>query len=147
MLDKNYVIEHLDEVIERLNTRNGDYSYLRQLPELVNKRNAAIKERDDLKAMRNSASKQIGALMAQKKIEEANELKKKVSESKDKIAADDKLALELDEEIRQMLLKTPNLPDPSLPIGLMILSIKLLNTGEHLETSRLKALNLNLIGT
>ena len=117
MLDKNYVIEHLDEVIERLNTRNGDYSYLRQLPELVNKRNAAIKERDDLKAMRNSASKQIGALMAQKKIEEANELKKKVSESKDKIAADDKLALELDEEIRQMLLKTPNLPDPSLPIG------------------------------
>lgn len=117
MLDKNYVIEHLDEVIERLNTRNGDYSYLRQLPELVNKRNAAIKERDDLKAMRNSASKQIGALMAQKKIEEANELKKKVSESKDKIAADDKLALELDEEIRQMLLKTPNLPDSSLPIG------------------------------
>ena len=117
MLDKNYVIEHLDEVIERLNTRNGDYSYLRQLPELVNKRNAAIKERDDLKAMRNSASKQIGALMAEKKIEEANELKKKVSESKDKIAADDKLALELDEEIRQMLLKTPNLPDPSLPIG------------------------------
>lgn len=117
MLDKNYVIEHLDEVIERLNTRNGDYSYLRQLPELVNKRNAAIKERDDLKAMRNSASKQIGALMAQKKIEEANELKKKVSESKDKIAAGDKLALELDEEIRQMLLKTPNLPDPSLPIG------------------------------
>ena len=125
MLDKNYVIEHLDEVIERLNTRNGDYSYLRQLPELVNKRNAAIKERDDLKAMRNSASKQIGALMAQKKIEEANELKKKVSESKDKIAADDKLALELDEEIRQMLLKTPNLP----------------------ETSRPNALNLNLIGT
>lgn len=44
-------------------------------------------------------------------------MKKKVSESKDKIAADDKLALELDEEIRQMLLKTPNLPDPSLPIG------------------------------
>lgn len=68
MLDKNYVIEHLDEVIKRLNTRNGDYSYLRQLPELVNKRNAAIKERDDLKAMRNSASKQIGALMAQKRL-------------------------------------------------------------------------------
>lgn len=117
MLDKNYVIEHLDEVIERLNTRNGDYSYLRQLPEMVAKRNAAIKESDDLKAMRNVASKQIGQLMGQKKVEEANKLKAKVSEGKDKIAADEKLVEQLDEEIRQMLLKTPNLPDESLPLG------------------------------
>lgn len=117
MLDKNYVIEHLDEVIKRLNTRNGDYSYLRELPALVNKRNAVIKERDDLKAMRNTASKEIGQLMAQKKVKEAESLKKKVSDSKDKIAEDDKLAVKLDEEIRQMLLKTPNLPDASLPLG------------------------------
>lgn len=117
MLDKNYVIEHLDEVIERLNTRNGNYDYLRELPDLVSRRNAAIKESDDLKAMRNVASKQIGQLMAQKNIEEANKLKAQVSESKDKIAADEKLADELDEEIRQMLLKTPNLPDKSLPVG------------------------------
>ena len=38
MLDVKYVIDHLDEVIERLNTRNDDFSYLKTLPELENKR-------------------------------------------------------------------------------------------------------------
>ena len=38
MLDVKYVIDHLDEVIERLNTRTGDYSYLRELPSLDQKR-------------------------------------------------------------------------------------------------------------
>ena len=50
MLDIKYVREHLEEVIERLNTRNGDYSYLREIPVLDEKRRALIKEGDELKA-------------------------------------------------------------------------------------------------
>lgn len=117
MLDKNYVVDHLDEVIERLNRRNGDYGYLKELPKLVDARSAAIKESDDLKAMRNAASRQIGLLMSQKKKAEADALKEKVAEAKERIAEDDRLSEELEKKIHDMLLKTPNLPDPSLPIG------------------------------
>ena len=37
MLDTKYVIDNLEEVIKRLNTRNDDYSYLRELPALDQK--------------------------------------------------------------------------------------------------------------
>ena len=42
MLDVKYVIDNLEEVIERLSTRTGDYSYLRQLPALEEKRKELI---------------------------------------------------------------------------------------------------------
>ena len=53
MLDVKYVIDHLDEVIERLNTRTGDYSYLRALPSLDQKRREIIVRSEALKAERN----------------------------------------------------------------------------------------------
>lgn len=68
MLDIKYVREHLEEVIERLNTRNGDYSYLREIPVLDEKRRALIKEGDELKAKRNSDSKLIGTYKKKEKI-------------------------------------------------------------------------------
>ena len=69
MLDVKYVIDHLDEVIERLTTRTGDYTYLKELPVLEEKRKELILKADKLKAERNSQSKEIGKLKAQKKEE------------------------------------------------------------------------------
>ena len=60
MLDIKYVRENLEEVIKRLNTRNGDYSYLREIPTLDKKRRDLIVEGDTLKAKRNEQSKLIG---------------------------------------------------------------------------------------
>lgn len=38
MLDLKYIVDNIDEVIERLNTRNGDFSYLNELVKLSNER-------------------------------------------------------------------------------------------------------------
>ena len=117
MLDIKYVIDHLDAVIENLNKRNGDYSYLRELPPLYKERIDLIQKGDELKNSRNTLSKKIGMLMAQGKKDEAETIKKQVSDSKDEIAKDDKRIEEIDKIIRETLLKTPNITDPSLPVG------------------------------
>ena len=117
MLDYKYVIDHLDEVIERLNTRTGDYSYLRELPKLDERRREIIVKVESLKAERNSQSKEIGKLKAQHRDEEAKAAMEKVSFDKEEIARLDVERANIDEEIHQIMLKTPNLPDASLPIG------------------------------
>jgi serine--tRNA ligase len=117
MLDVKYVIDHLDEVIERLNTRNGDYSYLKELPILDEKRKKIIFTTETLKAERNAQSKEIGKLKAQHRDEEAKAALEKVSFDKAEIARLDEELSKVNEEIHQMMLKTPNIPDESLPIG------------------------------
>ena len=117
MLDYKYVIDHLDEVIERLNTRTGDYSYLRELPKLDERRREIIVKVESLKAERNAQSKEIGKLKAQHRDEEAKAAMEKVSCDKEEIARLDVERANIDEEIHQIMLKTPNLPDASLPIG------------------------------
>ena len=117
MLDVKYVIDHLDEVIARLTTRTGDYSYLRELPALEEKRKDLIVKADKLKAERNSQSKEIGKLKAQKKEEEAAALLAMLNFDRDEIARLDKERTEVEDKIHEIMLKTPNLPDASLPIG------------------------------
>ncbi len=117
MLDVKYVIDNLDEVIKRLETRTGDYSYLRELPVLDAKRRETIVKTEALKAERNAQSKEIGKLKAQHKDEEANELMKKISFDKEEMARLDTERAKIEDEIHEMMLKTPNLPDASLPIG------------------------------
>ena len=117
MLDYKYVIDHLDEVIERLNTRTGDYSYLRELPKLDERRREIIVKVESLKAERNAQSKEIGKLKAQHRDEDAKAAMEKVSFDKEEIARLDVERANIDEEIHQIMLKTPNLPDASLPIG------------------------------
>ncbi|MCH3966264.1 MAG: serine--tRNA ligase [Bacilli bacterium] len=117
MLDTKYVCEHLEEVIKKLNTRNGDYSYLRELPKLEEKRKNCIVKGESLKAERNTMSKQIGALKAAHKNDEAAALLKTISVDKEEMAKLDKELADTDEAIHEMMLKTPNIPDDSLPIG------------------------------
>jgi seryl-tRNA synthetase len=117
MLDVKYVIDNLEEVITRLNTRTGDYSYLRELPKLDNRRKELILQSDALKAKRNSQSKEIGKLKAQKKDAEAAALMKEIADDKDEVAKMDAEKTKIDDDIHAMMLKTPNVPDKSLPIG------------------------------
>lgn len=115
MLDIKYVRENLDHVIERLETRNGDFSYLREIPKLDQKRRDLIKEGDELKNTRNTESKNIGIYKRDGK--DTSELVAKISSMKARIAEIDVELAKLDEEIKTILLKTPNTPDESLPIG------------------------------
>lgn len=118
MLDVKYVIENLEEVIERLSTRNDDFSYLRELPKLDQRRKELIIKADALKANRNTLSKQIGKLKAEHKDDEAKALMDQITTDKEDIAKFDKEKAEIDEKIHQIMLKTPNIPDKSLPIGI-----------------------------
>lgn len=117
MLDANYVIGHLEEVIAKLQTRTGDYSYLRELPELDQKRRELIMRGDALKAERNAQSKEIGKLKAQHRDQEAQEALARVSFDKEEILKADKEREEIERQIHEIMLKTPNIPDDSLPIG------------------------------
>ena len=72
---------------------------------------------DELRSQRNSASKQIGALMGQGKKDEAEEAKKQVAAMADEMAALDVKEQELTEKVRKIMLVLPNIIDDSVPIG------------------------------
>ena len=74
-------------------------------------------EADNLRAGRNKLSKQIGALMAQGKREEAEAVKKQVSDNAKRLAELEKLEEEYLEKIKLIMMKIPNIIDPSVPIG------------------------------
>ena len=72
---------------------------------------------DTLRADRNKYSKQIGALMAQGKKEEAEQMKAKVNAQSEALAAAEQKESELQERIRQIMMTIPNIIDESVPIG------------------------------
>lgn len=72
---------------------------------------------DDLRMKRNSKSKEIGNLMSQGKKEEAEKIKAEVNEINAKLEANEGKEDELKEEIKQRMMKIPNIMDASVPIG------------------------------
>ncbi len=82
----------------------------------VKVREAQVKV-DTLKAEKNKLSGEIGSLMRDKKIDEANEIKEKIAKMATEIEENEKLKAELDEEIKKRMMVIPNIIDPSVPIG------------------------------
>ena len=81
-------------------------------------RNREIKQEvEALRAEKNKISKQIGALMAQGKKEEAEEVKKEVAASGAKIDELSAREKEVEEKIKKIMMTIPNIIDPSVPIG------------------------------
>ena len=78
---------------------------------------AAASEADALRNQRNVSSKQIGALMAQGKKEEAEEAKKLVASIGPKLEELQVKEAELQTEVRKRMLVIPNIIDDSVPIG------------------------------
>ena len=74
-------------------------------------------EADNLRAGRNKLSKQIGALMGQGKREEAEAVKKQVADNAKRLVELEKLEEEYLEKIKNIMMKIPNIIDPSVPIG------------------------------
>ncbi len=81
-------------------------------------RNREIKQEvEALRAEKNKISKQIGALMAQGKKEEAEEVKKQVAANADRIEALSAEEKEVEEKLKKDMMTIPNIIDPSVPIG------------------------------
>ena len=84
----------------------------------LDKENREIKQEvEALRAERNKISKQIGALMAQGKKEEAEEVKKQVAASGTRIEELSTREKEVEEELLKDMMVIPNIIDPSVPIG------------------------------
>ena len=80
-------------------------------------RSATQQEADALRAEKNKISKQIGALMAQGKKDEAENVKKKVAEDAARLEELSVKEKELDEKVTKIMMVIPNIIDPSVPIG------------------------------
>jgi seryl-tRNA synthetase len=116
MLDIRVVRDNLDNVIGKLNTRGGDYSYLKETVLKDDKRRELIKEVELLKNTRNVKSKEIGELAkAKKPIEKEREEVKEITE---RIKVLDEQIAKLEAEINKDLANTPNIPLGDVPIGL-----------------------------
>ena len=72
---------------------------------------------DGLKADKNKLSSEIGKLMSEKKVDEANKVKEKIAESADEIKKLEEEQVKLTSEIRDKMLVIPQIMDPSVPIG------------------------------
>ncbi len=119
MLDIKFLRENPDVVKQNIKNKFQDAKLplVDEVIELDTERRRVIREADELRGSRNKYSKQIGALMAQGKREEAEEMKRLVTENANKLAADEALEKELDEKIKKIMMIIPNIIDPSVPIG------------------------------
>jgi seryl-tRNA synthetase len=118
MLDIKLLRERPEFVRERLATRNSGEEV--KVTEVLNhdtRRRDAIAEAETLKARRNSASKEIGALMAQKKAIEAEARKAEVRTIGDRIAELDQIAASAEAARDTLLLTIPNLPHATVAPG------------------------------
>ena len=119
MLDIKFVRENPELVKENIKKKFQDSKLLLvdEVIALDAEYRAAITEGDGLRAQRNKLSKSIGALMAQGKKDEAEAVKKQVTEQADRLKELEMREAELQEEVRQWMLVIPNMLDPSVPIG------------------------------
>ncbi len=74
-------------------------------------------ECDSLRNQRKVKSKEIGALMAQKKIDEANAAKAAVTSLGETLDEKEALETKLEGEIKEIMMVIPNIIDESVPIG------------------------------
>jgi len=119
MLDIKFLRNNPDIVKQNIKNKFQDEK-LPLVDEVIglDQRNREIKQEvEALRAEKNKASKQIGAMMAQKKFEEAEALKKKVAESAGRIDELSEEEKDVEEKIRQIMMTIPNIIDPSVPIG------------------------------
>ncbi len=119
MLDLKFVRENPEIVKENIKNKFQDskLSLVDEVIELDEKNRAAKQEGDALRAERNKLSKQIGALMGQGKKDEAEEMKKKVTDASEHLAQLEETEHDLDERIKKIMMTIPNIIDPSVPIG------------------------------
>ena len=119
MLDIKFIRENPDAVRENIKKKFQDAKLplVDQVLDLDERSRAAITEASDLRAKRNSLSKQVGMLMGQakkdpSKLEEAEAVKAQVKANAERLAELETLEGQLAEEIRHIMLQIPNIIDP-----------------------------------
>ena len=119
MIDLKFLRENPEVVKQNIRNKFQDEKLplVDEVIELDVKRRETQQEADDLRANRKKISKQIGALMAQGKKEEAEEVKQQVTRNAERLAELEALEAELSEKVTKIMMTIPNIIDPSVPIG------------------------------
>ena len=119
MLDLKFVRENPEIVKQNIRNKFQDHKLplVDEVIELDKQKRAVQQERDNLRAEKNTLSKQIGGLMKQGKKEEAEEVKAKVAADAARLTELEGTQTELEEKITRIMMTIPNIIDPSVPIG------------------------------
>lgn len=133
MLQIQYLREKKEEAITRLSKKTNQAEELvNKAIELDNKRRSAQADADAILAESNTASKEIGKLMAEGKKEEAEAAKKNVSALKDKIKELEAIQEAAENELTQHLYLIPNTPSEIVPIGKVAEDNVIVRTGNEI---------------
>ena len=130
MIDIKFLRENPDLVKENIKKKFQD-SKLPLVDEVIaldEELRQNKKKADELRANRNKVSKSIGALMGQKKFDEAEGAKKIVAAQAKELAECEAREAELEEKVTNIMMVIPNIIDPSVPIGK--------DDGENVEIER-----------
>ncbi len=114
MLDVRFLRENTDFVAERLTLR-GDKIDLGPFMRLDTERRELLSATDDMKALRNKESEQIGRM--KKAGEDAKKRMEAVRKLGEKIKANDERIKAIEDELNDFLLTLPNIPHESVPVG------------------------------
>ena len=119
MLDMKFIRENPEIVRENIRKKFKDNKLplVDEVLELDTRKREANSRANDLRANRNKVSKEIGMLMGQGKREEAEEKKKLVAQQAAELSELEALEDELAVQLKERMMKIPNIIDPSVPIG------------------------------
>ena len=119
MLDIKFLRENPDIVKENIKKKFQDHKLplVDEVIELDKELRDARLKGDTLRAERNSKSSEIGNLMKDKKVDEANAIKAEVSKINDELLNVEKAEAELADKIKEKMMIIPNIIDESVPLG------------------------------
>jgi seryl-tRNA synthetase len=118
MLNLKFIQENPQLVVTKLQKKHFDASEI--VPKIISslvKKNETQAKSDQLKAEMNKISKEIGLLMREGKIEEAETAKNRTAEIKDSIKLLDDFFAQIDNEVFNQQVQLPNLPADIVPEG------------------------------
>ncbi len=117
MLDIRWMRENrqaLAEAMVKLNDQEAPWELALELDE---RRRELLQRSEGLREERNTGSKQIGALFREKKVDEANTLKQRMSDIGAEIAQLDEQLRSVETEFRDAMMRIPNPPDSDVPVA------------------------------
>ncbi len=119
MIDIKFLRENPDVVKENIKKKFQDQKLelVDKVIELDKESRQIKQESDDLRASRNTISKQIGVLMKEGKKEEAEKVKAEVTKNAERLSQLEEKQKEVDDQILNIMYQIPNIIDPSVPIG------------------------------
>ncbi len=119
MIDIKFLRENPEIVKENIKKKfqNHKLELVDEVIDLDTKKRELTVKGDELRMNRNNLSQEIGNLMKNGKKDEAEKIKEQVKEINDELVENEKLEKEYDEKVLEIMMKIPNIMDPSVPIG------------------------------